>query len=98
MIHMIHAGPKVIHFQIWSNQDYLDTEYQEKYTWITLRFNQGEEKQKGQHSETSSENHSSMDNNCNQMLIFHVNYVTCHTVALLCWKQGRPPLALKIHF
>ncbi len=29
MTHMIHAGPKVIHIQIWSNKDYLDTEYQE---------------------------------------------------------------------
>lgn len=32
MIHITHAGPKVIHFQILSNKDYLDTEYREKYT------------------------------------------------------------------
>lgn len=73
MTHLIHAGPKVIHTQMWSNKDYLDTEYLEKIYSITLRFYKGEEKQKGQVSETSSENHSSMDNNGNQMLIFHVN-------------------------
>lgn len=53
--------------------DYSDTEYIEKSYRITLRFYRGEQKQKGQNSETSSENHSSMDHNGNQKLIVHVN-------------------------
>lgn len=36
---------------------------------ITLRFNRGEQKQKGQQSETSSENHSSV---CHKYCLFDV--------------------------